>query len=128
MYHNQKILADPIRNDGHDANGRPGDCWKACVASLLGVEDYDSVPHFVELDNWWAETYQYIWKQSRKSLNHWRDPKYAPSYLQLFIGAGPSPRGPFHHAVLVDREGKLVHDPHPSRAGLLQVEDYYGLI
>ncbi|BCW61862.1 hypothetical protein [Arthrobacter sp. StoSoilB22] len=123
--HKQRILADPARGDGHDANGIPGDCWKACIASLLDVEDYDSVPHFVGLEDWWGETYTYVWEKHQLSLRKWRDAQHIPPGLELFIGVGPSPRGDFHHAVIVDRAGKLVHDPHPSDLGILNVEEYF---
>ena len=123
--HMQAIIADPARGDGHDTNGVPGDCWKACIATLLGVTDYDSVPHFVAHEDWWGETHSYVWTQTGKVLQKWRDPKFIPEGLEFFIGTGPSPRGDFHHAVIVDREGNLVHDPHPSGLGILSVEDYF---
>lgn len=121
----QRIIADPSRGDGHDANGVPGDCWKACIASLYNVEDYDSVPHFVTFDDWWKRTHQYVREITGKSFQKWRDPKYLPGGIELFIGTGPSPRGDFYHAVIVDRAGNLVHDPHPSGLGILAVEDYF---
>lgn len=122
----QQILADPERGDGHNTEGRPGDCWKACIASLLSVEDYDSVPHFVELgESWWQETHQYVWGQTGKTLYKWHKPELIPEGIEHLIGVGPSPRGDFYHAVIVDRSGQLVHDPHPSRKGLVAVEEYF---
>lgn len=126
--HAQRILADPQRRDGHDANGVPGDCWKACIASLLDIEDYDSVPHFVALEDWWGETYRFVWKTTGQSLRKWRDTQYMPDSIDIFIGVGPSPRGDFHHAVIVDRAGNLIHDPHPSNMGVLNVEDFFAPI
>lgn len=126
--HTQQILADPTRGDGYDADGQPGDCWKACVATLLGVEDYATVPHFVTFEDWWGETYQYVYKTTGKSLRKWRNPEIIPAGLELFIGVGPSPRGDFLHAVIVDRTGTLVHDPHPSGLGILEVEEYYACL
>lgn len=123
--HTQMILADPARGDGHDANGVPGDCWKACIATLLGIQDYDSVPHFVTFEDWWGETVRYVWANTGQSLRKWRDPRNIPEGIELFIGTGPSPRGAFQHAVIVDREGCLVHDPHPSRLGVLEVQDFF---
>lgn len=126
--HTQTIFNDPARGDGHDKDGRPGDCWRTCVASLLDIEDLLSVPHFVEVGGehqWWQETYLYVWEQTGKSLLHWTNPDYLPERVEYFIGSGPSPRGNFWHAVIVDRTGKLIHDPHPSQAGLLSVEEYF---
>ena len=123
--HTQAIIADPARGDGNDTNGIPGDCWKACIASLLEVEDYDSVPHFVAMDEWWRETCAYVWGRAGKGLMKWRDRTLLPEGIELFIGTGPSPRGDFYHAVIVDREGNLVHDPHPSQLGILEVEEFF---
>lgn len=128
ILHDQTIFGDPARGDGHDAQGRPGDCWKACIATLLQIPDYDSVPHFVASgESWWQETYEYVYHQTNKSLMKWRDEKYIPTDQEMFVGVGPSPRGDFYHAVLVDRHGKLIHDPHPSRMGVVDVEEFYGL-
>ena len=70
----QTILADPTRNDGHDATGQPGNCYQAAIASALG--------------------------------------------------AGPSPRGPFRHVVVLDpKTGAMIHDPHPSGAGVTEVDE-----
>ena len=40
----QTILACPIRGDGHDADGRPGDCYRAAIASVLDLP-IDEVPY-----------------------------------------------------------------------------------
>lgn len=34
------------------------------------------------------------------------------------VGCGSSPRGPWGHAVIVDRHGALLHDPHRSQRGV----------
>jgi hypothetical protein len=95
------------------------------VASLLDVEDYDSVPHFVELDDWWGLTCSFVRERTGKSVAWWDNPESIPLGIDLLIGSGPSPRGNFWHAVIVDRQGNLVHDPHPSRAGVLEVKEFF---
>lgn len=128
MYHDQRILGDPARGDGHDANGVPGDCWKACIASLLGVENYDSVPHFALYgDAWWPETYRWVLINHGLSLTYWGE-DVVPPHPGIYIGSGPSPRGDFYHAVIVDEKGNLIHDPHPSRAGVIRVAGYFGVL
>ena len=42
------------------------------------------------------------------------------------IADGPSPRGIDHSCVALD--GELVHDPHPSRGGLVEVKFYEVLV
>lgn len=129
----QSILADPARGDGRDADGRPGDCLRACVASLV-EETLEDVPHFAEVADTAADPAQWWWE-----LTAWVDRRFGdrmeivcikpefPVYdtpreemwPQHVIATGPSPRGDFNHCVLVDAwTGEMVHDPHPSGAGL----------
>ena len=110
-----------------DPSGRLGDCLRACVASLVS-EILDDVPHFIEADDWFGGLQRWV--------ESWSDGAYtavcvAPSWPAIdnppgddiwpdaVIATGPSPRGIWHHCVLVDPwTGALVHDPHPSDAGL----------
>lgn len=124
----QRILADPTRGDGHDSTGTPGDCMRAAVASLLRIP-YDEVPHFAQHVSWYDTMRR--WARQRGgdfgvgvpengSVRHmFADPADAP----VMLGFGPSPRGPFWHTVLVDVDLNLVHDPHPSDAGLVEVAE-----
>jgi hypothetical protein len=124
----QRILADPTRGDGHDADGNPGDCMRAAVASRLG-ERYEDVPHFAQHVDWWDCMRR--WARARGgdftcvipedgSIRHALDD---PTASLIGLGCGPSPRGPFWHTVLVDQDLNLVHDPHPSGAGVLEVHE-----
>lgn len=118
--HTQQIIGDPARGDGHNVEGRPGDCWKTCIASLLELP-MDEVPHFVEFgDLWWDVTQTFIksYAGEDKELRWWEDINEVPDGHEYLIGTGASPRGDFQHAVIVDRSKQVVHDPHPSRAGL----------
>lgn len=127
----QAVTACPIRNDGHAADGTPGDCFRACLAMLLGV-DLTDVPHVVSYVSWWDLTRRTV----GELLPGFDVGCYAPEFPlypdaepRLVIASGPSPRGPFAHAVIVDaRTGDLVHDPHPSRAGLAVIEDVIALV
>lgn len=132
----QAVLACPVRNDGHDATGTPGDCFRAALATLLG-SDLHEVPHAVQYLSWWSVARRHV-RRTRPGwdLGCWTDvtwPLYRPdpdAYIPpLALATGPSPRGPFSHVVVVDATtGALAHDPHPSRAGLLSVSEVYGLI
>lgn len=97
-----------------------GNCFSACVATLLSVPTAE-VPYFMGEADWLTP------------LAEWLRPRgFYPVYLRLQEGAGAwrpqglyvlggeSVRGP--HAV-VARGDEVVHDPHPSRAGLLKHED-----
>lgn len=101
-----------------------GNCWSACIASILELP-LAEVPHFVavEGDDWWLA--MQAWLQERglqavhfevagKDLSELWEPK------GFTILTGDSPRGDFLHAVI--GEGfSMIHDPHPSRAGLRNV-------
>ena len=137
----QTILADPARNDGHDANGQPGNCYQAAIASVLELP-LDEVPHFATFARDWFEQSapwfrqrgmirSFYHEQALKDLS-W--PLYlAPgadfwgervSHIVAALGAGPSPRGPFRHVVVLDPDsGAMIHDPHPSGAGVVEVDE-----
>lgn len=93
--------------------GIPGDCVRACVASILDLP-IEEVPHFVQLHDqeWqlamidWCEERGIVatWKQGI-SRDHWP-----------YMVCGPSPRSGRHACVY--QSGALLHDPHPSRDGL----------
>lgn len=116
----QRILAE--RADGHNAAGISGDCFRACVATIL-ARPYDEVPHFVLYVSWWSYARQ--WARDRGGdfacwyFDDWHVRLPKPEILRpLFIATGLSPRGGFNHCVVVDEGLNIIHDPHPSRAGL----------
>jgi hypothetical protein len=128
-YVDQRILSDPERGDGHDANGVPGDCLRACVASITGFE-YEDVPHFAtyEGSDWWDAMRRWARAHGNdfaclRVVNGSVRESFERYDGQPVIASGPSPRGPFLHSVVTDVDLNLLHDPHPSRAGLAEVED-----
>lgn len=139
--HRQRLLADPRRADGHTADGLPGDCLRTALACLLEVRDLDSVPHFGLYTHpcWWTAVRRWV-RAGRHPYGEGWDIAYTddppwPAYLDpddapaCVITGGPSPRGPWLHVVVADaRTGALVHDPHPSGAGLLAVEEAFVLV
>lgn len=114
----QRFLAD-------DPSGIPGDCVRAAVASLLDREP-TSVPHFIAGDFdgrvWWYALKGWAadngWNVTRRGLLPRQENVPLPEFG---IACGPSERGVSHAVVAVD--GKVVWDPHPSRAGILRVKE-----
>lgn len=121
----------------HDpANGEVGDCYRACLATMTGLE-LDEVPHFYEPcydreGNCTDEQLRDAGLRVRACLAergwHFMGWPYSPSLApetapMLCILSGMSPRGPWEHAVIaeVSHDGawRIVHDPHPSRAGIV---------
>lgn len=128
----QRIVADPVRGDGHDAAGNPGDCLRTAVACLLGLS-YEDVPHFAQYLGWWNHMRRWARQWDRDfacvipedgKVRHLFEREGAG----LLLGSGPSPRGAFWHVVLVDFDLELVHDPHPSGAGLVEVAEVIACI
>ena len=103
--------------------GKPeGNCFSACIASILEVP-LEALPNLngYSDDDWWLKTQQWIEENSDYSyievtITTLEEAAYSfgNSY---WIATGKSPRGNCNHAV-VFLGGKMVHDPHPDRAGL----------
>jgi hypothetical protein len=111
--------------------GHPGgNCYSACLASLLEMPCSD-VPYFMggveESDGRWAQRVAAWLKPLALYPMFFNivDPeKYEREKLWpkgYFILCGRSSRG--DHAV-VAREGMIVHDPHPSREGLISSDAF----
>lgn len=129
--HIQQIIGDPARGDGHDVNGRPGDCWKTCIAAVLNIANLDEVPHFVEAEDWWTATQLFIRAHlgDNFSLRWWTAVDAIPGSPAFLIAAGDSPRGDFQHAVVAGSSGAMVHDPHPSGLGLKgEPSEYFAIV
>ncbi len=95
-----------------------GNCMSAAVASVL-ERPIETVPHFGDVG----------WQQH---LGDWLAPGgiipvvsegWPDDYNGYGVGLGMGPRG-LQHAVVVEN-GQLVHDPHYSRAGLVE---WYGYV
>lgn len=105
--------------DQTDTSSTTGDCLRASVASLfeLPIED---VPNFSLLSDteWFKALLDFGNRHAPDSHNFTLRPRKFPvddtDYGHV-IGCGPSPRGDWWHAVILDSEtGELVHDPHPT--------------
>lgn len=112
----------------HDPeNGVIGDCMHACLASILEIPITD-VPDFrvhfekeSSCDWWnaiidWLDSLGYeIYPLPSEEINN-----LPPSWY--YIASGPTKRfgGKILH-VCIGQDGKIVHDPHPSRDGLTKI-------
>lgn len=115
--YNQLVLHDP-------ENNQYGDCQRACIASLLDIAPVQ-IPHFHES----GDPLKF-----RKSLNgylatmglihittepfNFRQGQFrgmANCYHMIY---GQTVRGTRHAVVALN--GEIIHDPHPSKAGLIE--------
>lgn len=124
-------------------NGEVGDCWRCCVAAIVGLNAED-VPHFLLTSD--GKTNHNMDPDTQRWLNQrgygmiyataigcsrgaiWC-PRYADDEIQPppLITCGPTCRSEGlgkHHAVITIG-GKLVYDPHPSEAGLTAIAEEY---
>lgn len=109
--------------------GSEGDCYAACIASLLELPLAD-VPNFcADSSNWLEHADKWLREEHEYTLLGFRPRGEGAFYCipaMYHIMAGKSPRGVDHAVVAF--QGKMVHDPHPTRAGLMAVDEYEYLV
>ncbi len=98
----------------HNAEtGQIGDCFRACIASVLEVP-IAAVPHAALLGNRWHMAIDgFLHGLSRELI--WED-GVPPDGIWAIATVKP-PRGSDVLHSVIWRDGEIVHDPHPSRAG-----------
>lgn len=104
-----------------DAKGA-GNCIQAAWASLLNLT-LDDVPHFAAMadDEWWTSMLEWLLSRGYCLV-------LAQSPLAAIgITSGRSPRGDFKHVVITSGND-LVHDPHPSRDGVIDPDEWWYLV
>ena len=111
--------------------GRDGNCFAACIASILEVP-LAEVDFTANEDDWLPvcnekiSRYGYRWLEVNieRAVNY---PLYQ-MYGQICVFTGKSPRGDLNHAVVGRLEGRLedanctfvtVHDPMPGGTGIV---------
>jgi hypothetical protein len=98
-----------------------GNCFAAAVASITGIPLAD-FPSLADLPDWLRVAREFVYSRGWKLI-------YVPNGCEPFeppgfhVGSGLSPRGLDHAVVHLD--GKMVHDPHPSREGVARVVRWY---
>jgi hypothetical protein len=101
----------------------PGNCFQAALAGVLGVS-LAGVPHFTLLGvhHWMRACLAWLDIEHGLTVATFVDESLGKP-RRLHIINGKSPRG-VDHAVIGDTiTGEMVHDPHPSRAGLVSIEN-----
>lgn len=101
-----------------EAAGIYGNCMQAAVASVLNLP-LEAVPHFSQFV-WWPQAME-LWARGRNLTMKSERLTEVPE--QLCVVGGKSPRGSKGGHAVVGYQGRIVWDPHPSRDGLLDVED-----
>lgn len=114
----------------HDPD--PGNCWSTCVAMLLGMDTRD-VPNFCGLypdddGTWFRRANEWLSERGVLLASFNSDPAtWGEAYAHaLCIASGPAARG--HDHSVVWQHGKVLHDPHPSDAGLIEAREFEVLV
>ena len=110
----------PVDQTKFSGPGSVGNCFPACVASITGIP-LDEIPNFCERpEEWFADAMAWCalrgWALSPENDDELPDGKPC-------IASGPGPRGKRHSVVWMD--GKMIHDSHPSRAGLVDYPEEF---
>ena len=114
------------------AEGTPGDCMTACIATLLDLP-YDVVPFFSKIQqetgvNWFQTLTEFLEDQGYEFKGSYYNGPWdelaaiSEGVGGFYVAEGPSPRGPQvkgGHCIVVHGDGSIAHDPHPSREGLV---------
>lgn len=103
--------------------GEIGDCWRACIATIL-ARSVESVPHFALLGVQHFIPTTLAWLEAEGfeasiDADDFKDKGLRP--MRQCILRGISSRGRAHAVVGDTETGKMIHDPHPSKEGLLEV-------
>jgi D-glycero-D-manno-heptose 1,7-bisphosphate phosphatase len=91
-----------------------GNCFSACIASILHLPLAD-VPPFCKYEDWWERLTAWLKDRGFYPMIVRYNQEWAPQGFHIL--SGKSPRGDFQHSV-VAHGAEIVHDPHPSRAGI----------
>ena len=112
--------------------GARGNCFSACLASLLEVPIED-VPLFLwesgdgTIFDWSERLDAWLKPMGLYALHFFsgqRPPRVMPGVLHIMTGI--SPRGRPH--AVIGLGGEIVHDPHPDRSGLISCDGFVLLV
>lgn len=105
----------------HPEGIHSGNCYAACLASLLDLPLW-MVPPWEDMFGrgaWKQRTDEWLERLFQQRLVRTQGHELA-ILPEFYIANGLSPREVYHSVIY--SAGKLVHDPHPSNAGIGDVE------
>lgn len=122
----------------HSPPDSVGDCFRCCIASILELPAVD-VPHFYDGEGFaddtgrigrdrlraWLKPMGYFFLEVEFEVD-WLDAWQDAGALDChYVFSGISSRGQRH--ATVGYKGRLAHDPHPDRSGVLPDKGKYCL-
>lgn len=124
-----RCLGDSVIKVYQTLTGEEGDCWPACLASLLAVP-LESIPNFCTVygKRWFEESCLWLAKNHNMGILE----VASVSDLQvdgnaLVIGVGESTRARFHAVIFcINKNGSsLAHDPYEKGLGIIEIKYLY---
>lgn len=95
-----------------------GNCFPACIASILGLP-LNKVPFFSTESGKVQLEQASKWLRGRGIKLVQIPSTHQPPRDAYYMVSGQSPRFPSANHMVVGRNGKIVHDPHPDRTGII---------
>lgn len=110
-----------------DKNGNKGNCFRACISSLLEI-DMNIVPEFESIENWHDAFFEFLYNNGLEyegigKIENINEYDGIDGYNIVF---GQSLREYVKngHSVIFYKD-KISHDPHPSNEGLKTIDGFY---
>lgn len=114
----------PVFQTKFSDNGDHGNCLSAALASIFEVP-LSTVPEFQEYgDEWWPKFCKWIETMGFYPLRINTDFIF-PGYCLIM---GESPRDTKINHQVIYKNGLLVHDPHPSGGGIVNIKEVMLLV
>ena len=100
-----------------------GNCFAACIACLFPVEIEDVPDFYQQAQSLWWDAFC-LWMCEHFNVEPVITGHYEsiPDPSTPYLIGGKAERGLMHS--VIGRNGKVIWDPHPSRAGLIDQQDY----
>ncbi|WP_415913428.1 hypothetical protein [Neptuniibacter sp. QD37_11] len=108
----------PVDQTKMDVGGYQGNCLRAGIASILEL-DLESIPPFERFEKGLRKEKFVEWlkKQNYELVEQFEHPQNDEYYLSI----GYCERGKDLLHCVVSQNGYFIHDPHPTRANLLNI-------
>jgi hypothetical protein len=108
--------------------GIHGNCFPACIASLMELK-LEDVPATQSMgSNWFSVLFYFLDERGYEFLGTGKKENaltYDSGVEGFYIVNGSSPRGIRRGHSVIFKNGKLVHDPHPEGGGVIDIWSFY---
>ena len=114
----------PIDQTKLHSSNQNGNCLAASLASILELP-LSNIPEFENMGKeWWPKMVRWL-ESIGFYLIRWDEEVVLPGY---YLVMGVSPRFKNLNHQVIYKNGELVHDPHPSRAGVTKIKEISALV